>query len=111
MNEEKRKEFIEGWNMLSRPANDPEFLEMRRIVVDAFLQFPEDIQWQFMDQPDDQCAEIKFFAEQCAIHSSMEIREKLLGMNYIMFNLNVFWIFRNLQEACVKGLLAPRKKQ
>lgn len=108
MNEEQRKEFVKGWNMLSRPANDPEFVEIRKTLADAFGELPVKVQYQFMNIQNPQGgAEIKFFAEQCGLYASEETKEKLLKINYVIFNMTISMFYRVLQEVKKKGLIAP----
>ena len=109
MNKKQREELVKGLNMLSRPANDPEFGKIRKIVAEAFGQFPRDVQYRFMNLPEATkgCPEIKFFAEQCALYCSREMKGELLKINYVILNMIVSVIYRELKLANEKGLTEP----
>jgi hypothetical protein len=109
MDERQREEFVKGWNMLGRPANDPEFLRIMRTFGEALDQWPRPIQYCFIRISEPQGGEeIKFFAEQCAVHCSEEMKQKLLAVNYVIFNLIVARVHRELQKALREGTLAPK---
>lgn len=108
VNERRIEEFIKGWNMLGRRANDPEFVAITQTLGEALEQWPRSRQYRFINITESQSEEhLRFFAEQCGRYCTEEMKDRLLSINYLIFNLSVHRIHRILRCALREGALAP----
>lgn len=107
--EQQRKEFIGGMKLLSKPANGQEAQESRHIIAEALAALPDDkivklCQLAKEEQDaleamnDPELKVLPFFANECAPLLPPEMVNKLGEMNYIIFNIRVSGMVRELMR-------------